>query len=205
MKITHQLTRLSLTGAAVLFAAALAGCGGSAGSGSGSNTADDVEADGEGGGDEASPGGGSDVAEVGSAAPEVSGDHVTGDGPKNLAEGKGQIIIVDFWATYCDPCRKSFPKYQEIVDKHAGDVQVIAVSVDDPEDASLEDVKKFADDLGVSFPVIWDKDQSTAGKYKPPKMPTSYVIDKEGVLRHVHAGFEGGEADEIDKEVEALK
>lgn len=146
---------------------------------------------------------GGEVA-VGKPAPDISAESVGGEGPTTIAAGKGQVVIVDFWATFCDPCRKSFPAYQELVEKYAGDLAVIAVSVDDPEDVTVDDVKKFASDLGVTFAIVWDKEQKTAGTYKPPKMPTSYVIDKDGVLRHIHAGYESGEADKIDEEVSAL-
>ena len=211
MKFSFQLS--PLTGAAILLAAALTACGGGSTGGAEPNTgAVDVP---NGGGDDSADGGSTDggsadagsvpdVATVGALAPEVAGEFVTGEGAKSVAEGKGKVVIVDFWATYCAPCRKSFPKYQAIADKHGGEVQVIGVSVDDPDDVSAEDVAQFAKDTGVSFSVIWDKEKATAGKYNPPKMPTSYVIDKEGVLRHVHAGFEGGEDEEIGKEVEAL-
>lgn len=141
---------------------------------------------------------------VGSEAPELDAVSLAGDGPSSLSAARGQVVIVDFWATFCDPCRKSFPKYQELVDKYAGDLTVIAVSVDDPDDVTEDEVKKFAEDLGVSFPIVWDKEKKTAAAYEPPKMPTSYIIDKEGVVKHVHAGFEGGEAAVIDQEVAAL-
>jgi thiol-disulfide isomerase/thioredoxin len=175
---------------AILFALAPVGCGG------GNMSANDPSD----GGDDS--GGG--AVQIGKEAPEVIAESIGGDGPTTIADGKGQVVIVDFWATFCDPCRKSFPAYQELVDKYAGDLAVIAISVDDPEDATEEDVKKFAEDLGVTFAIVWDKDQSTAGTYKPPKMPTSYIIDKDGVLQHIHAGYESGEADEIDKEVAEL-
>ena len=84
-------------------------------------------------GEEPGASGSSDKAEKGKPAPEIEAEAVTGDGPKSIAEAKGTVTIVDFWATFCDPCRKSFPKYQELVDKHAGKLAVIAVSVDDPE------------------------------------------------------------------------
>ena len=168
----------------VLSASLLIGCGASGGAGP------------------TVPSGG--AVEVGKKAPEVSGEDVGGEGPASIAEGKGQVVIVDFWATFCGPCRKSFPAYQELVDKHAGDLAVIAVSVDDPEDVSVEEVKAFADDLGVTFKIIWDKDKATAGKYNPPKMPTSYVVDPDGVLQHIHAGYESGEKDKIDEEVTAI-
>lgn len=180
--------RLTVAGLASVATLALIGCGGGGGVTPGAE----------------SPKSTSKAAEVGKEAPEVQAEPVSGDGPTSLAEGKGQVVIVDFWATFCDPCRKSFPAYQELVDKYAGDLAVIAVSVDDPEDVTVDEVKQFAEELGVSFPIVWDKGQETAGVYNPPKMPTSYIIDKEGILRHIHAGYESGEAAEIDEEVAAL-
>ena len=139
---------------------------------------------------------------IGKAAPEVQADYVAGDGPKSLAEAKGQVAIVDFWGTFCEPCKKSFPKLQDMVDTQAGKLVVIAVSQDDPEETKAEDIKKFADELKVSFPLLWDKQKKTAGVYSPPKMPTSYIIDKKGVVRFVHGGYTEGEAAEAAKEVE---
>jgi thiol-disulfide isomerase/thioredoxin len=142
--------------------------------------------------------------EVGKAACEIEAEPLLGDGPKTLADGKGQVVVLDFWATHCAPCKKSFPQYQALVDKYAGKLSVIAVSLDDPEDVDDAAVKKYADDLGVSFSVVWDKGGATAATYRPPKMPTSYVIDREGIVRHVHAGFESDEAETIGTEVEEL-
>ena len=137
-------------------------------------------------------------------APEITAEFVTGEGPKTLAEAKGKVVIVDFWATYCDPCKKSFPKYQELVDQFGGDLAVIAVSVDEPGDVSEDKLKEFASETGVKFPIVWDKEHKTADLYKPPNMPTSYVVDKEGNIRHVHAKYEAGEEAKIADEVRAL-
>ncbi len=141
---------------------------------------------------------------VGQKAPAFKAEPVTGEGPTSLEEASGRVTIVDFWATYCAPCRKSFPKYQELMDQFGGDLTVIAVSVDDPEDASKDQLTEFATSTGVKFAIVWDKDKSVAGSYKPPKMPTSFVIDKQGVVRHIHAGYESGEEQTIAAEVEAL-
>jgi peroxiredoxin len=65
-------------------------------------------------------------------------------------------------------------------------------------------VKAFATELSVTFPIVWDKEKKTAGVYNPPKMPTSYVIDKQGVVRFVHAGYQAEEADKIAAEVDEL-
>jgi len=140
----------------------------------------------------------------GTAAAELNATYVMGEGPKTLAEAKGKVVIVDFWATYCDPCRKSFPKYQELVDQFGGDLAVIAISVDEPSDVDEAKLKAFAKETGVKFTILWDKEHKTADAYKPPKMPTSYVLDREGNVAHKHAGYEGGEEQKIADEVKAL-
>jgi cytochrome c biogenesis protein CcmG/thiol:disulfide interchange protein DsbE len=141
---------------------------------------------------------------IGSPAPAFSAEFVTGDGPKSLDEAKGKVVILDFWATFCEPCKKSFPKYQELADQFKGDLTILAVSVDEADSAKKEDLVKFAKDTGVKFAVVWDKDHKVADRYKPPKMPSSYIIDKQGVVQHLHAGYEAGEETKIAGEVKAL-
>jgi thiol-disulfide isomerase/thioredoxin len=141
---------------------------------------------------------------IGSAAPPITAEPVGGQGPTNLKDASGKVVIVDFWATYCAPCKKSFPKYQEMVDQFSGELAFIAVSVDDPEDATQEQLQEFAKETGVKFAIVWDKDKSTTRRYNPSRMPTSFVIDKAGVVRHVHAGYESGEEGGIVEEIEAL-
>ncbi len=142
---------------------------------------------------------------VGKAACEIEGEHVGGEEPATLGGARGKVLIVDFWATWCDPCKKSFPKYQQLVDKFAGEVAVIGVSVDDPDTVDVDEIKAFGQKHGnVSFALVWDKEKTTSAQYKPATMPTSYVIDKEGILRHVHVGFKSGELEVLEDEVETL-
>lgn len=177
--------------ASIAIALAATACGGGASTGPGPST----------GGDTAGSSGG-DL--MGKAAPEISATAVTGDGPATIAEAKGRVTIVDFWATFCEPCKKSFPKYQELMDKFGGDLVVIAVSVDNPEDVKEDALKEFAKTTNVKFKIVWDKDQSTVKKYNPPKMPTSFILDKDGNVKHIHAGYESGEESKIGDEVQAL-
>jgi len=172
-----------------------AGCGG--GSSSGGSTTPD----GEGTSTPATSGG---ETPSGGGAAEIQGTFITGDGPKTLADAKGKVVIIDFWATYCQPCKKSFPKYQELVEQFGGDLAVIAVSVDEPGDVDESKLKEFASSTKVKFPIIWDKEHKTAEAYKPPKMPTSYIIDKDGNIAHQHAGYESGEEEKIAEEVKKL-
>lgn len=141
---------------------------------------------------------------VGKAAPEFAAESVTGEGPATLKDAKGSVVILDFWATFCGPCKKSFPKYQALVEQFGGEVNVLAVSVDEPDSVTKEQIAEFAKNTGVKFAVVWDKDQKAVKLYSPPTMPTSFIIDKEGVVRHVHSGYKDGEEDKIAEEVKAL-
>lgn len=189
-RVVTRIVSLVAFGSALAFAAA---CGGGGASSGGA-----TQPDGEGTATD-----GAKPAAAGSAA-EIEGAYITGDGPKSLAEAKGKVVIVDFWATYCQPCKKSFPKYQELVEQFGGDLAVIAVSVDEPGDVDEAKLKEFASGTKVSFPIIWDKEHKTAEAYKPPKMPTSFIIDKDGNVAHQHAGYESGEEEKIAEEVKKL-
>jgi peroxiredoxin len=143
---------------------------------------------------------------LGKRAPELGAESIGGDGPKTLAAAQGKVVILDFWGTYCDPCKKSFPKYQEIVDQFAGDVAVVAVSVDEPENVGKDKLLAFAKENHAKFAIVWDKDHSAAKKYGMDSltMPSSFIIDRTGTVRHLHVGFRDGEEGKITDEVKAL-
>ncbi len=144
------------------------------------------------------------VAEVGKQAPEIAAAYVTGAGPKTLAEAKGKVVIVDFWGTYCGPCKASFPKYQELLEQFGSDLAIIAISEDDPDDAKESNLKDFAKKTGVKFTILWDKTKAMGKTYNPPNMPTSFIIDKEGKIVSIHAKYENGDEKKIAEEVKAL-
>jgi peroxiredoxin len=149
--------------------------------------------------------GGGETAKVGQPAPDFTAELVAGEGPKSIKEAAGKVVILDFWATFCDPCKKSFPAYQKIVDDNGGQVVVIGVSVDEPDNATKDQLVDFAKQTGATFPIVWDKAGNIRGKlYDVPKMPTSYIIDKTGVVRHMHAGYEDGEDARVAAEVKEL-
>jgi peroxiredoxin len=143
---------------------------------------------------------------LGAAAPETGAEAVSGEGPKTLKEAQGKVVILDFWGTFCDPCKKSFPKYQEIVEQFPGEVTVIAVAVDEPDSTKKEQLTAFAAENHAKFAIVWDKDHSAAEKYgmRSLTMPSSFIIDKTGIVRHVHVGFKDGEEAKVAEEVKAL-
>jgi cytochrome c biogenesis protein CcmG/thiol:disulfide interchange protein DsbE len=141
---------------------------------------------------------------VGQPAPEIHAEKVSGDGPTTIAAAKGKVTILDFWATYCHPCKKSFPRYQELVRSHAKDVAVIAMSVDGTDDSTAAQIAAFGKSAEVTFAIVWDKDTTAVKAYHPPKMPSAYIIDRKGIIRSLHAGYEDGEETRIAAEVERL-
>ena len=137
---------------------------------------------------------------VGVHAPSFSRPAMSGGGVLSTDGAKGRVLIVDFWATYCEPCAKGFPKLQALADKHGGEVVVYGLSEDDASDG----ISKFVRKTGVRFPVAWDQGNSISQRYKLEKMPTSFVVDKKGIVRFVHGGYAEGEAETIGREVAEL-
>lgn len=142
----------------------------------------------------------SDHPLLGGAAPALEVPTPEGKGQVTLASHAGKVVIVDFWATWCGPCRESFPAYQRLVDEFGGKLVVLAVSVDE----APNDVRGFATSTGVKFAIGWDEGQGAAKSYQPPTMPTSYVVDKNGIVRFVHAGFTKGDEAALRDEVRSL-
>ncbi len=137
---------------------------------------------------------------LGSTAPALELPRGDGHGNVTLADYAGKLVIVDFWATWCEPCRESFPAYQSLVDEFGGKVVVLAVSVDE----APNELGAFAKSTGAKFPIAWDEGQSAAHSYQPPKMPSSFIIDKHGIVRFVHAGFSRGDENELRDELRSL-
>ena len=139
-------------------------------------------------------------AEVGKNAPDLKIETVNGKGSITLESLSGKIAVVDFWATWCGPCKQSFPKLEELAKQNSGKVQVIGISVDDKSDG----VADFAKANGATFPIGWDDGHTIAGRWKVDTMPTTYILDSTGKVRFIHAGYKDGEADVIAKELATL-
>jgi len=120
--------------------------------------------------------------------------------PASLSAYAGHVVLVDFWATWCDPCRLSFPQYQALARRHGNDVVVVGISEDD-EDAGID---RFIEETGAHFPVAWDGDKTLAQRYRINSMPTLFIIDKNGLVRYVHSGFRPGDEDQIDNAIKSL-
>ncbi|MGM0877407.1 MAG: TlpA family protein disulfide reductase [Bacillota bacterium] len=119
------------------------------------------------------------VAE-GSAAPDF--ELMTLDGEKmSLSSLQGKKVILNFWATWCPPCRSEMPDMQKIQDKYAGEVVIATVNLTSSE-KSVDVVKSFVDELGLSFPVLLDKKGEINNQFEVMSYPTSYYIDENGII-----------------------
>jgi cytochrome c biogenesis protein CcmG/thiol:disulfide interchange protein DsbE len=148
--------------------------------------------------------GGDSAGLVGNPAPEFSVKAVTGgSGTVSLKSLRGKVVLVDFWGTFCEPCKKSFPKLQSLESKYQGNgLRVLGISEDEADDQ--DKIPAFASSYGAKFTLGWDQDKTIARSYKPDTMPSTYVIDRRGVVRYVHVGFHDGEELQMEKEIQGL-
>ena len=103
-----------------------------------------------------------------------------------LSELRGSVVFVNFWATWCRPCREELPDIQKLYDeKRDQGLEVLAVSYQD----SPEDARAFFADLGISVPMVLDRSGSVYNQYRLQGLPDSFFIDREGNLAAVHYGF----------------
>lgn len=119
----------------------------------------------------------------------------------SLKKLKGKVIYLDFWASWCDPCRKSFVWMNDMHARYEGkNFIIVAVNLD----ASKADAAKFLKKVPVNFDIAYDPEGSVAAKYNLKAMPTSYLIDKNGQLAFAHKGYREGDAKEIEKKIQQL-
>ena len=114
---------------------------------------------------------------------------------------KGQVIYVDFWASWCGPCRQSFPwlnTMQSSLNKQG--FTVLSVNVD----AQQSFAEKFLAEFPASFPVIYDPKGKLARKFKVAGMPSSFIINREGNIVSKHVGFNADKQQAFEQEIKAL-
>ncbi len=136
----------------------------------------------------------------GARAPEI-GLADLGHHQVNLAGLRGQVFVVDFWASWCAPCADEMPVLESLyAELHDQGFTVVGVS----QDSTAANIQTFLGRVHVSFPIVHDSGHAVAGRYHPDHMPTSYIVDRHGVVRYVHGGFRRSDAAAIEHEVRAL-
>jgi cytochrome c biogenesis protein CcmG, thiol:disulfide interchange protein DsbE len=136
---------------------------------------------------------------VGDTFPELSEFQLEGKLPESL---KGKVVIVDFWASWCGPCKDSFPVMDELQSRYGKKgLVVLAVNLDEDR-ATMED---FLKKHPVAFTVVRDASKMLVGRASIKSMPTSFVLSPDGKVASIHKGFHGSDTQkQYEKEVESL-
>jgi thiol-disulfide isomerase/thioredoxin len=119
----------------------------------------------------------------------------------SLAQLRGRVVYVDFWASWCVPCRISMPALDALYAKHrARGFTVVGVN----QDVSVADAERFLKKVPVTFPLARGGDEAAAKAFDVKAMPSGYLVDRKGVVRRVHRGFTAQTGAELESELEAL-
>jgi peroxiredoxin len=118
-----------------------------------------------------------------------------------LSEQRGNVVMINFWATWCGPCRQEMPLLDDLYVRYerAG-FSLLGVNIDDDSSRAME----MAEELGVSFPVLFDEQKEVSKLYQVEAMPVTVLVDREGTIRHVHLGYKPGYEEKYLTEIRSL-
>lgn len=138
--------------------------------------------------------------EVGSTAPDFTLKSRSGENVK-LSELRGEVVMINFWASWCAPCRQEMPLLEELYDRY-GDMgfTLLGVNVEEDSSAALALLKE----IPVTFPVLLDTTNSVSELYNVIAMPSTVILDRDGRVRFVHKGYLPGYEDEYRQQIKEL-
>ena len=145
-------------------------------------------------------GAGANAALVSQRAPDFTLPSSAGPNLR-LQEQRGQVIMLNFWATWCGPCRREMPQLDRLYEKYrSAGFLLLGVNVDEDQRNAIGVFTK----LGVHFPVLFDTKQKVSRLYDLSTMPSTVLIDRDGRVRYVHLGYKEGFEDTYDKQIAEL-
>ncbi|MEM0910066.1 MAG: TlpA disulfide reductase family protein [Pseudomonadota bacterium] len=122
-------------------------------------------------------------------------------GNMRLSDQRGNIVMINFWASWCGPCREELPLMEDLYQEYQDlGFEILAVNVDDQE--SKADV--LLNDIEVSFPVLYDTSGEVSQLYNVSAMPTTVFVDRDGLQRILHPGYRAGDEVKYEKAIKML-
>jgi len=118
-----------------------------------------------------------------------------------LSEYRGDVVMINFWATWCGPCRQEMPLLDELYTRYQRvGFNLLGVNIDDDSRRAM----KMIDELGVNFPVLFDARKEVSKLYAVDAMPVTVLVDREGKVRHVHHGYKPGYEEKYLDQIRSL-
>jgi len=118
-----------------------------------------------------------------------------------LSEYRGDVVMINFWATWCGPCRQEMPLLDDLYGRYQRvGFNLLGVNIDDDSRRAMQMVQE----LGVKFPVLFDESKEVSKLYEVEAMPVTVLIDREGRVRHVHHGYKPGYEEKYLTEIRSL-
>lgn len=123
------------------------------------------------------------------------------DSNLRLADMRGEVVMINFWATWCGPCRQEMPLLEKLYTKYqpAG-FRVLAINIE----KDSEKADQFIEDIGVTYPVLYDNESIVSKLYEVEAMPSTIFIDREGRFRYLHRGYKPGDEENYRRVIQSL-
>lgn len=118
-----------------------------------------------------------------------------------LSEHRGQVVMINFWASWCGPCRQEFPHLDTLHQKYA-DLGFTVFGVNVEQDRAMAD--KVLKDIPVTFPILFDSENQVSEMYGVDAMPMTVLVDRNGDIRYVHRGYKPGYEEKYEEQIRTL-
>ena len=136
----------------------------------------------------------------GGAAPDFTLKSLAGDNVK-LSELRGQVVLINFWASWCGPCRQEMPRLDDLYQQY-GELGFTLLGVNVEQDSA--EAQRMLHDTPVTFPILFDSKNEVSKLYDVVAMPSTVIVDRDGNVRFVHKGYQPGYEDEYQTQIRTL-
>jgi peroxiredoxin len=140
------------------------------------------------------------AASESSPAPDFTLKSRSGENIK-LSELRGDVVMVNFWASWCGPCRQEMPLLEQLYGRYQGmGFTLLGVNVDEEPEAA----DKMLKEIPVTFPVLYDPTNKVSKQYQVKAMPSTFMVDRDGNIRYLHKGYKPGYEEEYQQQIRSL-